>query len=607
MRETRGHLPGGMAPAVTRQGECVTRILLSGNEAVARGAWEAGAAVGVGYPGTPSTEALETFATLEGVYAEWASNEKVALEVAAGVSLAGRRVLVTMKHVGLNVAADPLFTLAYTGVGGGLVILVADDPGMHSSQNEQDSHNYAAFARVPMLDPSDSAEARAFTSLAFEISERFDTPVLVRSTVRVAHAKSPVEVGARIETNPGPAYAADPAKWVMMPAMARQRRLVLDERIERLAEFAETSEINRIEERDDAVGVVCAGVTYQYVREALPDASVLKLGMTFPLAEPLIRQFADKVERLYVIEEADPYLSRSLRALGIEVQPLDLPPSGELSPGALRRAFGLPEPAMRECCDALPPRPPLMCPGCPHRPVFHALRKMKAVVMGDIGCYTLGALRPLAAMDTCVCMGASIGMAHGVELAGTMEHRPVIGVIGDSTFAHSGLVSLMSTVYNGGTGTIAILDNRITAMTGHQGNPVNGITLQQRASHEVDIVAVCEALGVERVRVVDPHDLAQAEGVLRQESSADGLSVVIFRAPCALIIREKGDPYAVDEDACTKCGACVKLGCPAIGRDESTAIAYIDTAVCVGCGQCVQVCKYEAIVHTGPACDLGRP
>ncbi len=359
--------------------------------------------------------------------------------------------------------------------------------------------------------------------------------------------------------------------------------------------------------RGSAVGVVCAGVTYQYVREALPDASVLKLGMTFPLPPNLLREFAESVDELYVVEEADGYLLRSLLAMGISVSHLALPPSGELSPGAVRRAFGLPEPARRAAEESLPPRPPLMCPGCPHRPVFHALHKLKAVVTGDIGCYTLGALRPLAAMDSCVCMGASVGMAHGAEIAGGVGERPVIGVIGDSTFAHSGLSGLMNTVYNGGTGTIAILDNRITAMTGHQGNPVNGITLQERPSHEVDLVALCSSLGVPRVRVVDPHDLEAGELALRDEMAADELSVLIFRAPCALLVRDKGDPYAVDEEACTKCAACIKLGCPAIGRDEHTRIAYIDTSVCVGCGQCVQVCKYDAIVHTGPACDLGRP
>jgi len=585
----------------------VVRILLSGNEAVAHGAWEAGAAVGVGYPGTPSTETLERFAKLEDVYAEWAPNEKVALEVAAGVSLAGKRVLVTMKHVGLNVAADPLFTLAYTGVRGGLVVLVADDPGMHSSQNEQDSHNYAAFARVPMLDPCDSAEALAFTRQAFDLSEEFDTPVLVRSTVRVSHAKTMVELGERMRRPAPSAYATDPAKWVMMPAMARQRRLVVDERIEALCHFAELTDLNRTEYRDTSVGVVCAGVSYQYVREALPEASILKLGMTYPLPRDLVAQFAAKVERLVVVEEADPYLASALAAMGIAVSDLDLPKAGELSPGAIRRAFGLPEPELREADTSLPPRPPLLCPGCPHRPVFHALKKLSAVVTGDIGCYTLGALRPLAAMDTCVCMGASIGMAHGVGIAGGVGDRPVVGVIGDSTFAHSGVTGLMNTVYNGGAGTILILDNRITAMTGHQGNPINGITLQDRPSHEVDLVGLCRTLGVPRVRVVDPHDLDATRTALEEETAEPELSVIVFRAPCALLVRDKGDPYAVDEDACTKCAACVKLGCPAIGRDEQTRYAYIDTSICVGCGQCVQVCKYDAIVHTGPACDLGRP
>jgi len=583
----------------------VARILLSGNEAIAQGAWEAGAAVGVGYPGTPSTETLERFAKMPDVYAEWAPNEKVALEVAAGVSLAGRRTLVTMKHVGLNVAADPLFTLAYIGVRAGLVILVADDPGMHSSQNEQDSRNYAAFARVPMLEPSDSQEALEFAREAFELSERFDTPVFVRSTVRVSHAKSLVEIGTRVSVAEPTAYKTDPAKWVMMPAMARVRRGVLDERVAKLASFAETTPLNRVELRDTSVGIVCAGVNYEHVREAAPDASVFKLGMVFPLPTDAIRSFAEKVERLVVVEEADDYLVRWLRTAGITVSDLGLPRAGELSPGMIRRALGMPEPKTREADTSLPPRPPLMCPGCPHRPVFDAFRKLRAVVTGDIGCYTLGALKPLAAMDTCVDMGASIGMAHGVEIAGGVGERPVVAVIGDSTFAHSGITGLVNSVYNGGTGTIAILDNRITAMTGHQGNPVNGITLQNRPTRELDLVSLCRSVGVDRVRVVDPHDLAAVSTALAEETSAAELSVVIFRAPCALLVREKGDPYTVDEELCTKCGVCVKLGCPAIGRDEVTGKAYIDVSVCVGCGQCVQVCRYGAIVHTGPACDLG--
>lgn len=583
----------------------MAKTLLSGNEAIAQGAWQAGAAVGVGYPGTPSTETMQHFSTLPGVYAEWAPNEKVALEVAAGVSLAGRRTLVTMKHVGLNVAADPLFTLAYTGVRGGLVILVADDPGMHSSQNEQDSRNYAAFARIPVLEPSDSSEALEFTVRAFELSEELDVPVLVRSTVRLSHAKSLVEVGSRAECAvPGP-YATNPAKWVMMPAMARQRRLDLDERMRRAGQAS--LEFAKMEIRDRGLGIVTSGVCYEHVRDAAPDASTLKVGMGFPLPTDALAEFARSVERVVVVEEADAYLERGLKAQGIEVSPLDIPAAGELTPGAIRAALGMPSPDLREAEETLPPRPPLMCPGCPHRPVFATLRKLRAVVTGDIGCYTLGALKPLASMDTCVCMGASVGMAHGVEVGGGLGERPVVAVIGDSTFAHSGALGLMNTVYNGGGGTVLILDNRITAMTGHQGNPINGITLQQRPSHEVDLVGLVKALGVGRVRVEDPHDFEAVEAALREETATPELSVIVFRAPCALIVREKGDPYAVDDDACTKCGVCIRIGCPAIGKDEETGRAYIDVAVCVGCGQCVQTCRYGAIVHTGPACDLGRP
>lgn len=585
----------------------MSRVLLSGNEAVAHGAWEAGACVGVGYPGTPSTQALEHFATLPGTYAEWAPNEKVALEVAAGVSLAGKRSFVTMKHVGLNVAADPLFTLAYTGVRGGLVVLVADDPGMHSSQNEQDSHNYGPFARVPVLDPADSAEARAFTIAAFDLSERFDLPVLVRSTVRVSHAKSLVELGERVEPAEPEAYRTDVAKWVMMPHMARARRRDLDERIARLRRFAETSGLNRVEMRDTALGVICAGVVYHHVREALPEASTFKLGMTYPLPEGALRAFAASVDRVVVVEEADTFLARSVAALGIPLASVPLPADGELTPGTIRAAFGREVAPTRTPVGDVPPRPPLMCPGCPHRPVFAALRKLRAVVTGDIGCYTLGALPPLAAMDTCVCMGASVGMAHGVELAGGAGDRPVCAVIGDSTFAHSGIPGLINTVYNGGSGTVAILDNRTTAMTGHQGNPVNGVTLQGRPSRELDLVELVRALGVEDVAVVDPHDLSAVENALRAAFAAPGLSVVIFKAPCALLVREKGDPYAVDEELCTACQACVRLGCPAIGRDGTTGKAFIDVSLCVGCGQCVQVCRFDAIVHTGPACDTGGP
>ncbi len=385
-------------------------MLLSGNEAAARGAWEAGASVGVGYPGTPSTQALEVFARMDGVYAEWAPNEKVALEVATGVSMGGARSFVTMKHVGVNVAADPLFTLAYTGVGGGLVIFVADDPGMHSSQNEQDSRNWGPFARVPVLEPSDSAEALEFTRAAFDISEEFDVPVIVRSTTRISHSKGVVEVSGHRMVRERGSYAKDLGKWVMMPAMARGRRVALDERMGRLAAFAENSELNRLELRDTSVGIVTSGVCYQYVREAMPDVSVFKLGTPFPLPASALRRFADSVERLVVVEEADDYLATRLRALGLHPEPVDLPPAGELSPGLVARALGAQPPATRDRVEGLPPRPPLMCPGCPHRGAYNALRKVKAVVTGDIGCYTLAALAPFSSMDSCVCMGASVGM-----------------------------------------------------------------------------------------------------------------------------------------------------------------------------------------------------
>ncbi|MDA3935637.1 MAG: indolepyruvate ferredoxin oxidoreductase subunit alpha [Actinomycetota bacterium] len=580
--------------------------LLSGNEAVARGAWEAGVKVGVGYPGTPSTETLESFVKLPDVYAEWAPNEKVALEVAAGASLGGVRVLVTMKHVGLNVAADPLFTLAYTGVGGGLVILVADDPGMHSSQNEQDSRNYARFAKVALVEPSDSGEALEFTKQAFELSERFDIPVIVRSTTRVSHSKGLVETGDTITPAALGEYVSDPSKWVMMPAMARRRRVDLDDRLSALVDFAETTSLNRVEMRDSSIGIVTSGVSYQYVREAMPEASVFKLGMGFPLPVKRLTEFASSVGRLVVVEEADPYLESSLRSMGLEVSELYIPRTGELSSAAIGAAFGLSAPQLREAIDDLPPRPPLMCPGCPHRGAYHALRKINAIVTGDIGCYTLGALPPMSSMDSCVCMGASIGMAHGLEIARSDSNmkRPVVAVIGDSTFAHSGMAGLVDIAYNGGASTVAILDNRITAMTGHQGNPLNGQTLMGTKSRELNIEALCSALGIDRVRTVDPHDLAASVQALREETAHDGLSVIVFKAPCALLLKEKELPFSVNDEMCNACGLCIGLGCPAISK-TSTGKAEIDVTICVGCSQCVQVCRYDAIEATGPACDIG--
>ena len=574
--------------------------LLSGNEAIAQGAWEAGAHIGVAYPGTPSTETMEAFAEKQGVYAEWCPNEKVALEVGIGASAGGARVLSTMKHVGVNVAADPLFTAAYTGVGGGLVILAADDPGMHSSQNEQDSRFYALAARIPMLEPSDSAEALAFTRDAFELSERFDVPILIRSTVRISHTKTPVATGDRVQQALVP-YEKDAGKWVMMPAFAKPRRKVQDERVAALKAWADDCPYNVVSEGDPSIGIVCAGATYQHVVEALPEASVLKLGMTWPLPEATLRAFSDSVDALYVVEEASDYLSTQIRSLGVDIAPVPgeaLPLDGELTPGIIRRAFGIQEAEHAEAQTDVPGRPPALCAGCPHRLVFKELSRLKAIVTGDIGCYTLGALPPLSAMDTCVDMGASISMAHGFELAlAEREHRPVVAVIGDSTFAHSGLSSLLNTVYNRGSGTVCILDNRTTAMTGQQGNPFNGITLQKRPTRELDLEGILRALGIDDVSTVDPHDMRAVRSSLKRATSSEDLSVIVFRAPCVLIDRVRGPVYTVT-DACRACGVCPTLGCPAISKDSESGRADIDETMCVGCGQCAQYCSFSAIVST---------
>ena len=468
---------------------------------------------------------------------------------------------------------------------------------MYSSQNEQDSHYYAQAAHVPMLDPSDADEALRFTREAYELSERFDVPVFVRSSVRISHTKTPVEPGPRVEA-PHVPYETNPAKWVMMPAFAKPRRKVQLERIEALKAWAEDCPYNRVERRGVAVGVVCAGSAYQHVVEALPDASVFKLGCTWPLPARRLRDFAASVDALYVVEEASEYLTEAVQALGIEVSafPAGLPRDGELTPGLVRAAFGLEAPAHAEASADLPARPPALCPGCPHRLVFKELTRIKAIVTGDIGCYTLGALPPLSAMDTCVDMGASVSMAHGFELAlaGT-EHRPVVAVIGDSTFAHSGLSSLVSTVYNQGSGTVCVLDNRTTAMTGRQGNPFNGETLQKRPSRELDLEGVVRALGVEDVRTVDPYDLKAVRTALKEAAASDALTVLVFRRPCVLLDRVREEPYAVG-DACTACGVCTTLGCPAIAKDPETGRASIDAGLCIGCGQCAQYCAFGAIL-----------
>jgi indolepyruvate ferredoxin oxidoreductase alpha subunit len=558
---------------------------------------------GAGYPGTPSTEILINLAKMPGVRCEWAPNEKVALEAAIGASMSGHRAIVTMKHVGLNVAADPFMTLAYTGVSGGIVIVVADDPGMHSSQNEQDSRNWGPFAKVPVLEPSDSAEALAMVRDAFELSERLDMPVLVRSTTRIGHGKSLVDPGERIDAETPP-YRKSPAKWVMMPGNAKGRRVDLDGRLVRARGESESCGFTVEEMRESSLGVVCAGVVYEYVRDALPDASTLKLGMLFPLPEDRIRAFADKVDRLVVVEDLDPYLRSSLLAMGLSVDPVAVPHIGELSPGRIAAAFGIPAPETREPMDDLPPRPPMLCPGCPHRGVFNALRAMGAVVQGDIGCYTLAALPPLAAMDSCVDMGASIGMAHGMSVAGGSNQAPVVAVIGDSTFAHSGMTGVMNAVYNNGDATIVILDNRITAMTGHQDNPFTGRTLMGEPAPEIDIEAVVRALGVTSVATVDPNLLRPTAKALAEAVAFPGVSVVIAKAPCALLNKQPGEPYAVVSEKCNACGECIRLGCPAISRGEASK-AVIDTASCVGCRQCVQVCKQGSIARTGRACEIG--
>ncbi len=603
----------------------MARELLSGNEAIARGAWEAGVAVGVGYPGTPSTETLENLAKLGaqcgegtgdgvgGPRCEWAPNEKVALEVGIGASMGGVRALVTMKHVGVNVAADPLMSACNAGVNGGLVILAADDPSCYSSQNEQDSRNYAAFARVPMLEPSDSAEARDFVKLAFDLSERFDTPVMLRETVRIAHTKTAVDTEEERQVIQPKPFEPNPSKYVMMPAMARARRLATDAREERLVEFAETTDLNREEIRSHETGVVCSGADYQHVREALPDASILKLGLTWPLPPQRLRAFAEKVDRLYVVEEACDYFAEHISALGVALSTPAcgrLPRNGEMTPERIRAAFGVAQPAHQEAAQDLPPRPPALCPGCPHRLVYAELRRLHAIVTGDIGCYTLGAVAPLSSVHSVIDMGASLSMAHGMELAGVpaRNKRPVVGVIGDSTFAHSGLMSLIGTVYNGGVGTLCILDNRTTAMTGCQGNPVNGITLTQQAhgvsplsdhpGPELDLVKVCKAVGVEDVRLVDSQDLKAVRAALREATKAtDRLSVIVFKSPCRLVDRSRKPAPVID--ACRACGTCVSIGCPALGTDGQGR-AVIDPATCIGCNQCAQSCPFGCIKPAAP-------
>ncbi|MHB0939567.1 MAG: indolepyruvate ferredoxin oxidoreductase subunit alpha [Armatimonadota bacterium] len=579
-------------------------LIVTGNGAIARAARDAGAALGVGYPGTPSTEVLETLATLEGGNAQWAPNEKVALEVGVGVAIGGRRALVTMKHVGLNVAADPLFTAAYTGVAGGLVVLVADDPGMHSSQNEQDSRHYARAAKVPMLEPADSQEAYDFTRLAFQLSEEFDTPVLLRTTTRLSHGKSTLRPRAPDTDLPAAVAPDDPAKYVMVPANARKRHVVVEDHLRRLQEWAETGELTRAEYRDRTVGIVTSGINYQYVREVAPEASVLKLGMVYPLPIAAVKAFAAQVETLYVVEELDPIIEEQIRAAGITVIGKErFPIFGEFNPTVVVKGLGL-EVADGLSSAGLPMRPPAMCPGCPHRAVFWMLKKNKLTVTGDIGCYTLGVMPPLQAMDTCICMGAAIGVARGLEEAG-VDPAKVVGVIGDSTFLHSGITGLLDMVYNRSRCTVMILDNSTTAMTGRQEHPGTGKALDGTEAPQVDLESLVRALGVPDVTVLDPYDLSALEAGLQHALAFDGPSVVIARRPCMLIPHEIRPKVQSLENACKYCGLCLRIGCPAISKvevevDGKTRIRpEIDPLLCNGCAVCASLCKFDALIPGG--------
>ncbi|MBR3487416.1 MAG: indolepyruvate ferredoxin oxidoreductase subunit alpha [Clostridia bacterium] len=572
----------------------VLKQLMLGNEAIARGAYEAGVRVSSAYPGTPSTEINENIANYREIYSEWAPNEKVAVEVALGAAVSGARSMACMKHVGLNVAADPFFTATYTGINAGMVVVVADDPGMHSSQNEQDTRLLARASHAPCLDPSSSQECKDFMKLAFEISEEYDTPVIVRLTTRIAHARTLVEQGERVVPELRE-YKKDIKKYVSMPANMIGRHKVVEAREIRLAEDANTLPINRIEWADRKIGVITSGAAYNYVKEAMPEASVLKLGLAYPLPRKLIEEFAAGVETLYVIEDMEPFYEDTIKAWGIPYSGKDKTGvQGELFMHKIEEKFNGAEPVGPMNTADIPVRPPVLCPGCPHRGLYYVLGKLKLTVCSDIGCYTLGALPPLSGVDTCVCMGASIGMAHGMEKArGVDQAKHTVAVLGDSTFCHSGMTGLLNMAYNRSVGTVIIADNSITGMTGHQNNPANGKDIHGEPTTQLDIVKLCEAMGVASVRIVDPFDLKETERVIKEEVARDGLSVVISRRPCALIIKQTNKPVVNDPDACVGCGMCMKVGCPAIIKTETGV--RIDPTQCVGCGMCTQLCHFGAL------------
>jgi len=569
--------------------------LLLGNQAVARGAWEAGCKVATAYPGTPSTEITENIAKYYEIYSEWSPNEKVALEVGIGASYGGARTIVSMKHVGLNVAADPFFTLSYTGVNGGLVIAVADDPGMHSSQNEQDTRLIGRSAHVPVLEPSDSMEAKEFTKTAFELSEKYDTPVILRLTTRVSHSRGLVEVEDRKEV-PLKDYKKDISKHIMMPGMARKRHIFVEQRDKLIEKDGSSLPINNLTYKDKKIGVITSGLSYQYVKEALPDASILKLGLVYPLPYNLIKEFSQNVERLIVVEELEPFIEDAIKAKGIACEGKELfTLQGEYSANLIRKAILGEDAAEVEGAEGLPMRPPALCPGCPHRGTFHILNKMGLTVTGDIGCYTLGALAPLSAMDTCVCMGSSIGIAMGMEKArGRDFAKSTVAVIGDSTFMHTGINGLIDVVYNKGNTTVLILDNRTTGMTGHQNNPTNGKDIKGEPAHEIDFEPLVRAIGIESVVTVDSYDLKKMEAAVSEALEFDGPSVIIAKRPCVLLDKAfRKPPLKVNHDKCTDCRVCMSIGCPSIivrnGKVE------IDTTLCVGCALCARVCPSKAI------------
>ena len=572
--------------------------LMIGNAAVARGLYEAGCGVASSYPGTPSTEITEEAAKYDEIYCEWAPNEKVALEVAFGAAVAGKRSFCGMKHVGLNVAADPLFTISYTGINAGMIIGVADDAGMHSSQNEQDSRHYAIAAKVPMLVTSDSAEALAFTKIAYEISEKYDTPVFMKMCTRVAHSQSLVETSERVELALKE-YKKDIAKYVMMPANAKRRHPIVEQRTRDLIAYAETTPLNRVEMGDTKIGIITSSTSYQYVKEVFGDnASVLKLGLINPLPEKLILDFAQKVDKLFIIEELDDIIESHCKKLGLDVTGKDVfPLEDEFSQNLVAEKMGIPVEESLTLDENIPVRPPVMCAGCPHRGMFYTLSKNKCTVMGDIGCYTLGAVAPLSAIDVTACMGASISSIHGFNKArGEESEGKTVAVIGDSTFMHSGMTGLANIAYNMSNSTVIILDNSITGMTGHQQNPTTGYNIKGDPAGKINLEALCKAMGFNRVRVVDPYDLEACDKAVKEELAAAEPSVIISRRPCALLkYVEVKPPLNVDKDKCKGCKMCMKLGCPAISIKGGKA--QIDNTLCVGCGVCKQLCKFDAITE----------